>query len=655
MPRGSLLVTLPIVILVWLAAVWLFQLQRDHDPARARFNVRWVEGLTVAERRAAEQALDLRDGEQVGGDTWTYRIATRSRDAVERIVRAPLVADTFHIDRDDFRVLIEAPELPRWLRWLIETSRIGLLAWGLVAVGVVAIWYAHQAWARALLAAVGRLRPGERRVRVALLIVAVLGVYVAELVRTAWLSDDAAITLRTVMNLVHGYGARFNVDERVQAYTHPLWFLIVSGATVVAGNVFIVTLLLSGLLSLGAVCLVLRASRTAATGLLVVTGLLLSKAFVDFSTSGLENPLAHVVVLVTALAALHDEERDPRRWWFACAGLAAAYLTRPDLVLLVGPVVAVAALRHRASARSLLFGASIALVPILVWTVGATGYYGFPFPNPAYAKLGPGIPWSARMFQGARYLAHSVPRDPITLALIVLGIAAGAARQGVHRAMAAGVVLYLLYVVSVGGDFMEGRFLTCALVLSALALVSSPATRVQQLATGLVVLGLGAVALPSTLLSGASYEERTIPPDGIADERGVYFQEYGWLTADAGTFDDRPWRDTPGGTRRVEVTCGGVGWLGIEGGPSLHVIDTCALADPLLAHLPARPDARWRIGHIVRELPDGYEASVRDGVNLLTDPGLSRYYESIRRVTRGPLGDPARVLDILHLNTQSAP
>ena len=43
------------------------------------------------------------------------------------------------------------------------------------------------------------------------------------LVNTAWLSEDIYITLRVVDNFVNGYGLTWNVAERVQAYTHPLW------------------------------------------------------------------------------------------------------------------------------------------------------------------------------------------------------------------------------------------------------------------------------------------------------------------------------------------------------------------------------------------------------------------------------------------------
>src|SRR3954466_11954627 len=50
--------------------------------------------------------------------------------------------------------------------------------------------------------------------------------------RDAWVSDDAVITFRYVDNLLHGHGASFNPGDKVQGYTHPLWFLLLSVATV---------------------------------------------------------------------------------------------------------------------------------------------------------------------------------------------------------------------------------------------------------------------------------------------------------------------------------------------------------------------------------------------------------------------------------------
>ena len=44
-------------------------------------------------------------------------------------------------------------------------------------------------------------------------------VFLVVLVRTAWISDDALISLRTVLNVTNGFGLTFNIDERVQTFT----------------------------------------------------------------------------------------------------------------------------------------------------------------------------------------------------------------------------------------------------------------------------------------------------------------------------------------------------------------------------------------------------------------------------------------------------
>ena len=48
------------------------------------------------------------------------------------------------------------------------------------------------------------------------------------LLRSAWITEDAYITLRTVDNFINGYGLTWNIAERVQVYTHPLWMLALS-------------------------------------------------------------------------------------------------------------------------------------------------------------------------------------------------------------------------------------------------------------------------------------------------------------------------------------------------------------------------------------------------------------------------------------------
>src|SRR5207247_3964748 len=74
-------------------------------------------------------------------------------------------------------------------------------------------------------------------------------VFLAVLIRTAWMSDDGAITLRTVLNVTHGFGLRFNVAERVQTFTHPLWLGLITLVYLAVGNIYASTFLLSIALS----------------------------------------------------------------------------------------------------------------------------------------------------------------------------------------------------------------------------------------------------------------------------------------------------------------------------------------------------------------------------------------------------------------------
>ena len=114
---------------------------------------------------------------------------------------------------------------------------------------------------------------GDGRGHVALLLCLV---FLAILLRTAWLSDDALITLRTVLNFTHGYGLTFNVAERVQTYTHPLWMLMLTGAYLVAGNVYYAAIGLSVGVSLVVFWSTLRMAATSAQVWIVAAVLLFS-------------------------------------------------------------------------------------------------------------------------------------------------------------------------------------------------------------------------------------------------------------------------------------------------------------------------------------------------------------------------------------------
>jgi arabinofuranosyltransferase len=262
----------------------------------------------------------------------------------------------------------------------------------------------------------------------------------AELIRTAWISDDAAITLRTVLNLIHGYGLTFNIDERVQAYTHPLWFLLISALSVLIGNVFTSTFLLSITISLVVIWLLMsRIATSFWAGVLGATVLILSKAYVDYSTSGLENPLSHLLILLGIISGLKavEESRfnDLVIFFLVCSFL---YLNRPDLILLVGPLAILVLYKSRVAPSLLVKAIFIGALPVLIWTSFSIYYYGFPLPNTAYAKLGTGIQFLERSAQGIRYLLDSIGHDPVTLAVTAIGFIIGFRSSLFSHALAVG-------------------------------------------------------------------------------------------------------------------------------------------------------------------------------------------------------------------------
>jgi arabinofuranosyltransferase len=102
----------------------------------------------------------------------------------------------------------------------------------------------------------------------------------------------------------------------------------------------------------------------------------------------------------------------------------------------------------------------------------------------------------------------------------------------------------------------------------------------------------------------------------------------------------------------VLETCGLLGAGGIDWGPKYYMLDECALADPLLARLPAVFNPGWRIGHFRRLVPEGYHNSQGALNNQLTDPGLCALFDDIRTVTQSRvLLSTRRLAAIWRLNT----
>lgn len=477
-----------------------------------------------------------------------------------------------------------------------------------------------------------------------------LFIFLIELIRTAWISDVANISLVTVLNFVHGYGPTFNIDERVQGYTHPIWLALLSAVTYAVRNIYLATYLLSISISLITFCLFLtKFSINTLRTIVLACALILSKSFVDFSTSGLEYPLSNLLLISLVLFAIKATSLKTKTsvfGYFLCFSLL--YLCRADLILLILPLTLFIISYHFRTPSILICSVLLGVLPIIAWTIFSLYYYGLLFSNPTYAWLGIETPISERITQGIIYLIDAVNTDPLTISSIFLSLIIGL-RSGVFNSMlSVGIAIYLIYIVLIGGDFMTGRLLSAPFFLSIILLSRVNFNKLQLI---ILAIGIGifsTMSIQSTIFSNASFNNKKINHNGIADERGYYFQNFGLLNFDRALFLPTPWSLV---FDNLQVFCNHIGQHALLSGPGAHYIDACALTDPLLSHLfVEKAGTQWRIGNAVRTLPENYKTSIALNTNSLTDPQLHDYYDSIRIITRGNLNDHHRWKEIIRIN-----
>ncbi len=494
------------------------------------------------------------------------------------------------------------------------------------------------------------------------LLAAAAGVYATVLLRTSWLGEDAYITFRAVDNWLNGYGPRWNIHERAQVYTHPLWFLLISGAVYFTREFYLTVQLLSIAVSLIAVgALAFRVAHNAAAGALALWCLACSKAFMDYSTSGLENPMSHLLIAV--FVWIWFAERDDRSKAFALALVTGlAIVNRMDTVLIMFPALTWVFLRSF-SLRTIVH-MSLGFLPFVAWEIFSLIYYGFLFPNTAYAKLNTGIPRGDQIQEGFGHFITLAEQDPASLLIVIWGFAVPLWTRDVRAALvAAGGLLYCLYFVWVGGDYMLGRFFSVPVLVAVILIARIPWQAPQ------VVPAAAAVLL---LLMQAPYPVLFVGPDNglerhqgarprfqdvrqISDQQAIYCRATALLNGPRNHWHAKNGPANMGRAisrrGRELIPTGPMGYRGFYAGPKAIFIDERALADPLMARLPLETGTPWRSGHFRRTRPEGYWESVDSGENRIKHPALREYYDTLRTVTEGPLWTWARWKAIWQLNT----
>lgn len=326
---------------------------------------------------------------------------------------------------------------------------------------------------------------------------AILAYYVHQALQLRFHNDDAYISFRYSRHLADGLGPVWNPGERVEGYTNFLWVVLVAAGMklgLAAVPVADTLSILSGALLLVAVA-GFAAQRIGWAHPAILIGpaiLALNRSYGGWATSGMETMLFALLIFVGWSRFLRERERPDARPWGSALAFAAAALTRPDGLLfggLAGVLLLLDVVRGRAPFPRLVRWAAPLVALVGAHFLWRRLYYGFWLPNTFYAKVN-----STRPDRGFFYLREFHDTYGIgwflPLALLPILLRPRDARAWLILPL----VAYLAYVVSIGGDTFEFRFLFYVMPM-AYVLVIEGIRRLATLRPRAVFPALASVAL----------------------------------------------------------------------------------------------------------------------------------------------------------------
>ncbi|EHR61187.1 hypothetical protein SaccyDRAFT_2310 [Saccharomonospora cyanea NA-134] len=431
-----------------------------------------------------------------------------------------------------------------------------------------------------------------------------------------WIADDGLIVLRTVRHLLEGHGPVFNVGERVEVNTSPLWTYLLALVGMSGLRLEWLSLAVGGLCAVAGLGLALDGTRRlhGTTVVLAPAGVLAVLAmspFREFATSGLETGLAFCWLGAVWWLLVRLARDDGGRHWPTALVIGLGPLVRPEFALFtaagfVALLVVTRARRGPALRLALVAGA----LPV-AYQVFRMGYYGLLTPNTALAKEAS----TPRIDRGWRYLTDTVDTYLLLVPLLALAVALVVTVRrrtvaGLGVAVLAPVLVLTLYVVWIGGDFMHARMLLPAIFCLLLPVLVLPATPRALLPLGVV----GAWTVAAGWWLHVPYSPQEPAGIGISDERAFWaystrqehpvlaehFAEVPMMSAPLDTLhaQDGPvivahgetgWQAHPTTLSHSTVVTCCIGAVGMLTDSDVRVHDSLALANPLASHAEPRP------------------------------------------------------------------
>jgi hypothetical protein len=452
--------------------------------------------------------------------------------------------------------------------------------------------------------------------------------------------DDPYITYHYASNLASGNGFVFNVGERVQSTTAPLFTLVLAlfgflSADIPTLGYFLSTLCL---LAFALFCVRLTAlARPPMMWLGLGTAALTFICPVTTFGLGTEMPLLVALSWGCWLAAARE------RWHVAAVLAALAAITRGDGVL-VGVALALVYVwnNRRVAPRRWPWSAALLYVAVVApWYIFAWIYFGSPLPATLGVKLAQGsAPGTVHFFEGLGvFWARSFGNLAVLwVPALLLGLVGYVVMFRRGAALALPAVWAALYMI--GFSLLQvprypwyyaplAPVAMLALLLggqTVLAFAIALASRFVQVRQAGLITTLGTVAL-CLLLGGLFLAQAIQAPRPQPTARSQLYLTVGdWLRA-----------NTPA---QASVGAEEVGLLGY--GSQRRIVDFVGLIQPEVAVHHARGEALWAAQ---RYQPDYIVALPTWLATAGTDPWVQSHYQ-VLRTFETPAGEHATLLEV---------
>ena len=322
----------------------------------------------------------------------------------------------------------------------------------------------------------------------------VLAIAFLGLIGLAWynrfIQDDAFISLRYSYNLAHGNGLVWNPGQRLEGYTNFLWTMIMAAGLRLGAEPILLSYILGLICYAATLILTYRLARlilgSRGLGLLAVIVVGANYTFSSYATGGLETQLQAALFTGSCyllLRSMTSGKWEIRTMLGLSLVLSAAMLTRMDSALLAIVVFTVGGYyvsRERGPVSRKLAKSGALVLPFMVivggWLIWKLHYYGNILPNTYYAKVT--SPTSA--IRGL-WFVYSFLTEYWLAAFPILAIATIGRKLSARAiVLLTIVVLWLAYIVKIGGDFMEYRVMVPIFPLMALVFVGMIARITQR-------------------------------------------------------------------------------------------------------------------------------------------------------------------------------